>query len=54
MRYRYDDQARAGDHICYISNLAHLRASLPGWDITKTLDHIFTEIVVSWQERLVE
>ena len=54
MHYHYDDQARAGDHICYISNLAHLRSSLPGWGITKSLDDIFEEIVVSWQERLLE
>ncbi|MEO8395861.1 MAG: NAD-dependent epimerase/dehydratase family protein [Chloroflexota bacterium] len=52
MHYHYDDHARAGDHICYISNLAHLRESLPGWDITKSLDDIFEEIVVSWRERL--
>ena len=54
MRYHYVDQARAGDHICYISNLTHLRESLPGWDITKSLDDIFDEIVVSWQQRLLE
>jgi CDP-paratose 2-epimerase len=52
MHYHYDDQARVGDHICYISNLTHLRASLSGWDITKSLDDIFEEIVVSWRERL--
>ena len=52
MHYHYDDQARIGDHICYISNLTHLRESLPGWDITKSLDDIFEEIVVSWRERL--
>lgn len=54
MRYHYVDQARAGDHICYISNLGHLRGSLPGWDITKTLDDIFDEIVASWQQRLTD
>jgi CDP-paratose 2-epimerase len=54
MRYRYVDEARVGDHICYISDLAHLRHSLPGWDITRTLDDIFTEIVESWQQRLRE
>jgi len=54
MRYHYVDQARAGDHICYISNLAHLRESLPGWDITRKLNHIFDEIIASWQQRLHE
>ncbi len=52
MRYRYDDAARRGDHICYISDLSHLRASLPGWDITKSLDDIFYEIAASWHTRL--
>jgi CDP-paratose 2-epimerase len=54
MRYHYVDEARVGDHICYISNLAHMRESLPGWDITKSLDDIFDEIAVSWQQRLLE
>lgn len=54
MRYRYSDNARAGDHICYISDLTRLKAALPGWDITRTLDDIFEEIVISWQTRLGE
>ncbi len=52
MRSHYVDQARAGDHICYISNLDHMRRSLPGWDITKSLDDIFDEIVAGWRKRL--
>ncbi|MDL1899582.1 NAD-dependent epimerase/dehydratase family protein [Anaerolineae bacterium CFX9] len=52
MRYRYSDQARAGDHICYISDLTHMKAQLPGWDITRSLEDIFEEIVASWHERL--
>lgn len=54
MRYRYVDEPRAGDHMCYISDLSHLRESLPGWDITRTLDDIFEEIVEGWQQRLAE
>ncbi len=52
MRYRYVDENRIGDHICYISNLTQLKANLPGWDITRTLDDIFEEIAASWQKRL--
>jgi CDP-paratose 2-epimerase len=52
MRYRYSDEARAGDHICYISDLARLKQSLPGWEITKSLDAIFEEIVAAWRQRL--
>lgn len=52
MRYQYSDQARAGDHICYISDLAYMKQQLPGWDITRNLDTVFEEIVASWHQRL--
>lgn len=42
--YEYVETNRIGDHICYISNLAKLKAHFPGWGITRTLDHIFEEI----------
>ncbi|MCX6901548.1 MAG: NAD-dependent epimerase/dehydratase family protein [Verrucomicrobia bacterium] len=51
MKWEYVDKAREGDHICYISNLAKMRQHYPGWDITKNLDAIFSEIVDSWLER---
>ena len=54
MRWRYVDEARRGDHICYISDLRHLRSSLPKWELTKGLDEIFEEIVESWRQRLAE
>ncbi len=44
MNYEYLDQNRAGDHICYISNLAKMKAHYPGWEITKNLDDVFCEI----------
>lgn len=44
MRYEYFDENRVGDHICYISDLGKMRDHYPGWDITKSLDHIFEEI----------
>lgn len=52
MRYRYVDKPRAGDHICYISDLTRMREALPGWDITRNLDQIFEEITFEWQRRL--
>jgi CDP-paratose 2-epimerase len=52
MRHEYVDQARAGDHICYISDLAKLRAHFPGWTLTRSLDDIFDELVASWRTRL--
>jgi CDP-paratose 2-epimerase len=51
MSYEYVDQARAGDHICYYSDLRKMQAHYPGWGISKTLDHIFAEIVAGWQAR---
>jgi CDP-paratose 2-epimerase len=44
MNFEYVDQNRAGDHICYISDLSKMKAHYPGWDITKTLDDVFAEI----------
>ncbi len=44
MSYDYVDKNREGDHICYISDLSKMRAHYPGWDLTKSLDDIFSEI----------
>jgi CDP-paratose 2-epimerase len=52
MQWKYVDKNREGDHICYISNLAKLKAHYPRWDITKSLDDIFTEIVEAWEVRI--
>lgn len=52
MQYTYQEKNRAGDHICYISNLAKMKADYPGWDITVSLSEIFEEIVRSWRERI--
>jgi CDP-paratose 2-epimerase len=50
--YRYLDQNRVGDHICYYSDLTKIKDHYPQWDITKSLRQIIAEIIVSWQERL--
>lgn len=44
MQWEYVDKNRAGDHICYISDLSKMKAHYPSWDITKTLDDVFEEI----------
>ena len=49
--YRYVDQNRIGDHICYYSDLRKLKAHYPKWDITKSLRQTVKEIVQSWQSR---
>ena len=48
MKHEYVDQNRSGDHICYISNLAKMKAHYPGWDITKNLRTTFEEIHAAW------
>ncbi len=45
MNSQYVEENRSGDHICYISDLAKLKSHYPDWDITKSLDNIFEEIV---------
>jgi len=51
MAYRYLESNRVGDHICYISNLAKMKAHYPGWSIRRDLPAIFAEIHRSWLER---
>ena len=51
MRYEYVEQARDGDHICYISDLGKARAHYPCWDIRVPLPQIFEEIVAAWRLR---
>lgn len=52
MNYTYSDKNREGDHICYISDLSKMKAHYPQWDITKSLQTVFEEIVESWEQRL--
>jgi CDP-paratose 2-epimerase len=52
MKHEYLEEARRGDHICYISDLSKMRAHYPGWDITKSLADIFTEIHDAWRARM--
>jgi len=54
MRYEYVDKNREGDHMCYISDLSKIKDHYPRWDITKSLDDIFTEIHDAWVTRKVE
>ena len=50
--YRYVDEARVGDHICYYSDLRKARDHYPQWQITKSLPDIMREIVQMWSLRL--
>ena len=41
MLYEYIEQAREGDHKCYISNISKSKFHYPKWTINKTLRSIF-------------
>lgn len=47
----YVDQARRGDHICYISDLRKIQSHYPGWRIEISLPQILEEIIASWKTR---
>ncbi len=52
MKWEYVDQARKGDHICYISDTRKMQCHYPGWSVTKGLDECIREIADSWIDRL--
>jgi len=47
MNWKYVDQHRIGDHICYISNLTKFKSHYPNWRITIPLDEILRQIIAS-------
>jgi len=51
-KYVYLDQNRAGDHICYYSDLRSITSAYPNWRITKSLTTTIEEIVKSWRDRI--
>lgn len=52
MKHSYSNENRAGDHMCYISDLSKLKEHFPGWGITKSIQTVFEEIAESWQARI--
>ena len=49
--HEIDNRDREGDQICSISDLAKIQSDYPHWQLQKSLDDIFTEIVRGWSER---
>jgi len=47
LEWEYVEEARQGDHICYISDLARLRADYPAWELTLSLDEIFDQFAAT-------
>ncbi|MBI5280684.1 MAG: NAD-dependent epimerase/dehydratase family protein [Candidatus Solibacter usitatus] len=52
MQWRYVEENRIGDHICYYSDLRKMRRHYPAWDVRRPLKGIVEEIAGSWMERL--
>ena len=46
LSWSYSDQARKGDHICYISDMSKFRSHYPQWQLEQTLPSIGEE---TWQ-----
>jgi len=51
MTYRYLEENRIGDHICYYSDLRKMKSHYPAWGITKPLARLFEEIADGWIHR---
>jgi CDP-paratose 2-epimerase len=51
LEWQYMEQARRGDHICYISNLGKFKTHYPNWQLTHKLDAILEELVASEKAR---
>ncbi len=49
LAWKYVEEARKGDHICYISDLRKFQSHYPNWKITRNLDTIFQEIIAAQQ-----
>jgi CDP-paratose 2-epimerase len=46
LTWQYVEEARLGDHICYISDLTRFRTDYPQWELTLDLDAIVAEFAV--------
>jgi CDP-paratose 2-epimerase len=51
MDFVYSEEARAGDHICYYSDLRSMQQDYPGWRPEVSLAETFDQIVEAWHRR---
>lgn len=51
MRWRYVEENRRGDHICYISDLQKMKQHFPNWKITHGLGTIIDEMLAVEQDK---
>jgi CDP-paratose 2-epimerase len=54
MSYKYIEENREGDHICYISDLSKIQQHFSNWRVSKNLEDIFVDIYNSWLRRTTE
>lgn len=54
IHWTYSEQARRGDHICYISNLGKLKRHYPSFSVTRSLDSILKEMLAVGREHVLE
>jgi CDP-paratose 2-epimerase len=47
INWKYVEQNRKGDHICYISDFSKFRSHYPNWRISRSLDTILEEIIAA-------
>jgi CDP-paratose 2-epimerase len=52
LKWKYVDQNRKGDHICYISNLGKFKSHYPNWSMSVGLDEIFRQVIADHLQRL--
>jgi CDP-paratose 2-epimerase len=43
LAWKYVDEARRGDHVCYISDLGRFRTDYPAWELAIDLDDVFEQ-----------
>jgi CDP-paratose 2-epimerase len=51
VRRVHEDKARKGDHICYITDLRKFKAHYPEWQVSRNLDQILEELVLTERRR---
>ena len=52
LSWKYVEENRKGDHICYISDTTKFKSHYPHWKITIGLDEIFRQIIADHTQRL--
>jgi len=53
IRWKYSEQNRVGDHICYISDMTKFRSHFPQWRLNYSLERIINEMVNAENKKFV-